>query len=781
MKDSYHILQLEDNIADAQLIQIILKDDGINCSFDVIDTREEFIEALNKGNYDCILADYTLPAFDAHAALNIFKTFQYNIPFIIVSGTIGEEFAIESIKAGATDYVLKNKLQRLPTAFLRAIRESEELKKRIESEIRYSSVVNSMAEGVLLVDQEGLIITFNPMAIDIMGSPQASSLEGRRVESLVKLVSEQGIPIPQDQYPSTRTLKTGIPCIGEIFGFKNPDDEMIWVRLNTQPVIAPNKTVPHGAVISFADITKSLEATQELQRSQALLELVHKTAQIGHIEYSPASDEISWSKEVYRILDLEPEKTTPSLKIIEELTLIPPKNMESSLSLHDIYTRNPDTTFELLVLSPSGDKKYLSTRSTSITNRHGKESVIITLQDISQQKKTEEQIRELNDKLEKRVKERTEALRQSEEKYRLISENMNDLIIIIGENQSIQYASPSLFSVLGYTGEDLLKVDKLQLIHPEDEGLATVIFKQLFEGQEMARLQARWKKKDNSYIWLETIGSILGIENGKVTSILTSSRDISAAKEAEKEMTKALEKERELHKLKSSFVTTISHQFRTPISSIKTNVEILKLLLRSGKVDEMNERLESIFNRSDLEVKRLIELMDEILILGRHEARKTPFQPVKLKMVAFIQELIDKVIELSQKKEQIIFECNEKEFSCFVDPILFEQSITNLLNNALKYSPGDSPPLVRLKQQEEQVVVQVADKGIGIPEKELQNLFQSFYRASNATDVPGTGLGLVIAKEFVQLHGGTIQVESEVNKGSTFTVKIPLRKIAITD
>ena len=178
-----NVLHLEDNALDASLIEDYLNSEGIACNVHLVEEKDGFEKALTTLSFDFIFADHTLPNFDALQALSIAKKLVPQIPFILVSGTVGEEFAIECLKAGATDYVLKTRLSRLLPAIQRAIFENEEAKKRqkaektiVERELHFRSLIENSSDVITLTDEQGIILYKSPSVNRILGyKPKAVS------------------------------------------------------------------------------------------------------------------------------------------------------------------------------------------------------------------------------------------------------------------------------------------------------------------------------------------------------------------------------------------------------------------------------------------------------------------------------------------------------------------------------------------------------------------------------------------------------------------------------
>lgn len=199
MKTLLRILNLEDNEADAELNKAMITARWPHCELVRVDTRKDFEEQLEKGQFDLIFSDYTMPAFDGREALSIAHAKRPEIPFLFVSGTIGEDAAIEALKNGATDYVLKHRLMRLIPAVDRALRESEERAERQraeqamrESEHKYREVFESLADAAFLADAKtGKIIDTNRCAEKMMGCGRSEIL-GRRVSNIMAVLDKAG-------------------------------------------------------------------------------------------------------------------------------------------------------------------------------------------------------------------------------------------------------------------------------------------------------------------------------------------------------------------------------------------------------------------------------------------------------------------------------------------------------------------------------------------------------------------------------------------------------------
>lgn len=236
------------------------------------------------------------------------------------------------------------------------------------------------------------------------------------------------------------------------------------------------------------------------------------------------------------------------------------------------------------------------------------------------------------------------------------------------------------------------------------------------------------------------------------------------------DLQRALEQERELGELKSRFVTMVSHEFRTPLGIIMSAVELLQHYSDRLPEEEKTRQLAEIQSST----RHMGGLMEQVLLLGRAEAGRLTCKPRPMDLVAFAERIIDETHSVMNRKCPIALHSGGDLSAVCLDEALLRHILTNLVANAVKYSPQGAEVTLRLRREGAVVVIMVIDHGIGIPEKDRARLFEAFHRCSNVGDTPGTGLGLVIVKRCVDLHGGGIHVTSEPGVGTTFIVRLPL-------
>lgn len=243
--------------------------------------------------------------------------------------------------------------------------------------------------------------------------------------------------------------------------------------------------------------------------------------------------------------------------------------------------------------------------------------------------------------------------------------------------------------------------------------------------------------------------------------------------EANTELTKALEKEREINELKSRIVLNVSHGFKTPLTSILSSAQLLQIY--AEKDHPFKQKISKHSYKIEHSVRALNNLLTSVLFFGKADENKLEFRPKKIFSAAFVKELLDTVKAGIDNEVTIKTEIGELPKTITSDPELVYQVFENLLSNAVKYSKDGKQVDFKLEIADNKLLAQVTDKGIGIPKTEQNKLFDRFFRAKNVGIVEGSGLGLSIVKKCLDVLDGDITFESEVGKGTTFFVTIPVK------
>jgi signal transduction histidine kinase len=242
--------------------------------------------------------------------------------------------------------------------------------------------------------------------------------------------------------------------------------------------------------------------------------------------------------------------------------------------------------------------------------------------------------------------------------------------------------------------------------------------------------------------------------------------------EANKELTKALEKEREINELKSRIVLNVSHGFKTPLTSILSSAQLLQIY--SEKDHPLKQKISKHASKIEHSVRALNNLLTSVLFFGKADENKMEYKPKKVFMATFVQELLDTVKAGIENEVTIKPDIGDLPKTITTDPDLLYQIFENLLSNAVKYSKDGKEVEFKLFMENSRLKATVIDKGIGIPKAEQGKLFDRFFRGGNVGIVEGTGLGLSIVKKCIEMLKGEISFESEAGKGTTFHVSVPV-------
>lgn len=404
------------------------------------------------------------------------------------------------------------------------------------------------------------------------------------------------------------------------------------------------------------------------------------------------------------------------------------------------------------VLRPDGEQHWLQISAVAI-EWEKQPATLNFLSDVTQRKAAED------------------ALRHSEVRFHAMFNNAAVAMSLADPQGNFLEVNEMWARTLGYGVEEFRGMTIFDITHPEERPSSQANMGLLMERRVQAtRKEKRYLRKDGSVVWVDVaVTPIYGLD-GKIESMVGGFVEITERKRAEEEVRRALEKEKELNELKSKFVSMTSHEFRTPLSTILSSSELLEHYADKLTAEDRAEILHSI----QMAVKRMTGLLEDVLVIGRVEAGKMQFKPAPLDLGQFCTGLSDEFKLHLSANQRLEFrnsaECAEVE----ADEKLLHHILGNLLSNAIKYSPSGGEIAFSLVCSGCTARFEVADQGIGIPLEDQERLFETFHRAGNVGNISGTGLGLSIVKHALDLHGGTIAVESAAGQGTRFTVHLPV-------
>lgn len=247
-------------------------------------------------------------------------------------------------------------------------------------------------------------------------------------------------------------------------------------------------------------------------------------------------------------------------------------------------------------------------------------------------------------------------------------------------------------------------------------------------------------------------------------------KNLEEKKKLEAQLEEALAKEKEINELKSRFISTVSHEFRTPLTAIFSSVQMIEMFSHKWS----KEKIDGHFKQIESSINNLTQLLDDVLTVSRVDREVLKSEISRINIRELLNSFINEVKLYDRDDHEFIFSIESSSEIIEIDSKLIRYTVVNLLSNAVKYSPKNSPIYLKVFIQNDTLKIIITDKGIGIPKNEIKHLFTEFFRANNSVGIQGTGLGLSIVKRSVELLGGTISVESKINEGTTFTLIIPV-------
>lgn len=364
-----------------------------------------------------------------------------------------------------------------------------------------------------------------------------------------------------------------------------------------------------------------------------------------------------------------------------------------------------------------------------------------------------------------------EAFGESAEIYRVVVDNARDVIYTVSPEGIVTSVNDFLKTVTGFAAEEVIGRQYTDFLHPDEIEYGAKIHEAIAKGEKPPIFEMRFLKKSGDYLQAEFSTTPL-FYNGRFLGTLGIGRDISEKKKNEENLKNALLKEKQLNELKQHFISMVSHEFKTPLFIISGTAELLEKEYESAGNDKSRKGFKTIKEN----ITRISNILNDITLLC-DEKNDNIFKPSLLNVIDLCTEIIKDVSsEFSNGCAIELSYCDKisSRLKFSLDAGVMRHILINLLNNAVKYSAGSGKPVeLRVESVENGLSFTVSDHGIGIPEDDLKKLFQHFMRASNVGTIPGTGIGMVIVKKFVDIHGGKIFIESALNKGTKVTVIIP--------
>ena len=661
-----------------------------------------------------------------------------------------------------------------------------------ESEEQYRRIVETAAEGIWIIDQDGKTVFVNQKMADMLGYPVAEIM-GESLFTFVVMDEDGQALMEANQERRRLDIKEQ-----HDFKFRRQDGSDLWAIVSATPFFDGQGNYA-GTLGMITDITERKRAEEELQRqnlrSQLFAEIMLKIRQSLQLEeiLQTTVTEVRELLQAERVFVYRLGSDGTGRTVTESVTSEWPailgqkfpeaafpqeyRQLYSQGRIHNIDNIENSDFSPIMIdfLRQFGVKAKLV---VPLLLREELWGLLIVHRCISPRQWSSfeiELLQQLADQVSVALAQAQllEALRESGERFRQLAENIGDVFFLKSIDRVI-YVSPAYEKVWGRPCQSLYEQPNswLEAIHPEDrQGVISIHeYETMLEQEKSFNEEYRIVRPDGSVRWICSRTFPILNEFGQVYRIAGIAEDITKRKQAEAEIHKALAKEKELGELKSRFVSMASHEFRTPLTTILASAESLEHYSHKWAEDKKV----SYLRRIQATVKHMTDLLSDVLLIGKVEAGKLEFNSTVIDVIDFCRILVEEMqfSDNHQHRFNLVFQ--KPSITACLDEKLLRHILSNLLSNAIKYSSEGTDIRLEIFCQNEAIVFQVEDQGIGIPSEDQKQLFELFHRAQNVGNIPGTGLGLAIVKKSIDLQGGKITVKSEVGAGTTFTVFLPI-------
>jgi PAS domain S-box-containing protein len=361
-------------------------------------------------------------------------------------------------------------------------------------------------------------------------------------------------------------------------------------------------------------------------------------------------------------------------------------------------------------------------------------------------------------------------------------------LVLLDEQGEIENINKKALELLGYEEAHLIGSHFLNLVIELDKNKVRSYFSlvNVSNGNNTIDVQIREASNEPISIELELIFSDSTVQNKYIGIIKDNSirkgieKEVKDLKEAKREADKRLEEEIELNELKSRFVTIASHEFRTPLAGVLSSTQLIRRYLDSEKEnwDEFinKSKIETHFDKIEESVLNLNHILNDFLSLGKIDENKINCKYTWFNLPSFLHDMCQELEHLCKAGQKIECQHYGADKEIFLDKHILRNIINNLVSNAIKYSPENKTIHLSSKTEGSFLTIKVRDEGIGIPIAEHKNIFRRFFRAGNAINFEGTGIGLSIVKKYSELMNGNVTFESQENEGTTFFINFSLNE-----
>jgi len=750
------ILIVEDDIVDRKLLERLLSRSSLQISeIESTEYLQSALELLDREDFDVILLDLTLPDSQGTDSFTAICEKAPDVPVIVLSGLDDIELAVTAVHEGIQDYLVKGQVDQdlLARAVNYAIERKRTQKVLDQKQRNIEAIFDAAPVGMMLID-EHLVVKRVNHTVKRMTRRDYPEIIGLGVGGALGCVNSGCDRKGCGHGPNCTTCSLKAAIVG-VFDSGRPvhnlevrltvvvEGEKVvgWLRVSAEPVSLDGVRY---VVVALDDVTERKEADRKLRAAEERYRTIFENSAVGITLVDEQERLISWNRMAETILGMTAEdlylRSVRSLYPADEWDKIRAQNLRRKGMRYHVETK---------MLRKDGSVVDVDLSLSVLKNAEGKTTGSVgVFTDVTERRQDRERI------------ERSLSLLHA------TLESTADGILVVDNDRRVAIYNRKFVEIwripeeILQTRDDrkLLESALPQLENPE-EFLKRV--EELYDQPE-AESSEIIRFKDGRVIHRYSQPQRVG---GEVRGRVWSFRDITESKRAEEKLKETME-------MKSQFISTISHELRTPLASMKESVSIVL----EGVAGPINDDQKHFLDIAKRNIDRLARLINDVLDFQKLGSGKMQFNIQQHDVAEVVDDACRSMATFAEKRGvKLSIKLAEDLPKAVFDSDRIIQVLTNLINNAIKFTPKGGQVSVDVRVQGPELVFQVSDTGMGIPKEALPKIFERFYRVQRpGKEIGGTGLGLAIVNRIVTAHGGRIEVESELNKGTTFTVSIPL-------
>ncbi|MEI7555533.1 PAS domain S-box protein [Candidatus Chlorohelix sp.] len=639
---------------------------------------------------------------------------------------------------------LEMRVEKRTAALATEIAERKRTEEKLqETKELYLSLFNTI---VVLHGLDGTILASNPSAERILGILTAHITGRTSFDSSWQALHEDGTPFPGETHPAMITLQTGKACREIIMGLRGSDDTMKWILINSEPLYQTDGTTLRGVVASFSDITEKYVVARAIYESEERYHSLYDNNLYGVLLAEADGSILAANPAVCQMLGYEEQEIIALGRdgVVE-------RSAEQIQRDHEQLQIFGKIQRETVFIHKNGTRLLCEDATSIYRDKNGQEQICVVIHDISARKNA------------------VEALRQSEERFRILAENSIDMISMLSPERVFEYISPACQRIIGFTPEELIGHHYNEHIHPDDLEALQKNRANRLEQNNKSFITCRARCKNGEYIWVENSSqAITDPVTGQLLNIISVTRDITERRKIEEALADEKLKAKNLESL-GVLAGRIAHDFNNILTAILGSISLAKIQL------ETQEILEQTLAEAEAATFRAAGLVSQLLTFAQGGA------PIREK--AKLHEIILDTVQFltGGSTTKCIFKLSPHLWMVEVDRTQLSQVLQNITLNSMYAMPkGGNINIEALNVSLDEtetfdlkpgnyVHITIQDEGSGIKPEDLNRVFDPYY----TTKPLGSGLGLAIAYSIIKKHGGAITIESEWGRGTRVSIYLP--------